>query len=377
MMNLKSIAKDFFKIGKYKYQKTSSNPTTEEQRESGFSFKLYGLIVSLVLGTVGGINWLVDPMWYSHGNLVTGKNFAFNERITKTNLFLRTKDQANYDCLILGSSRVIGLKASNFQDNKCFNYALKGGEIDDFVNYSRALKEKGLNPKKVYIGVDGLNFVPKTKTKHSDFDLDSIKTKSPLQGYLSADVFLFSIMTLLGVSPDPGNYYDRNFEPADFAHPPIYKPAFYKPLPPQQCDLDPVSEFASLRDIFPNAEFIGYVPPRSAWSMINDTYGRDLMDCEITVFYKLSQIYDAMYDFSIPSEITKNPIHTFDGSHYSVEVNNEVAAILEGKSDSFGIRIDRYDFQEYRRLYFAKLREFLAENNQLKLWQAPKDIFQN
>ncbi|GAB4530261.1 MAG: hypothetical protein Tsb0014_12770 [Pleurocapsa sp.] len=349
-------------------------PQIDQNQDSKFSFKLYGLIASLVLGTVGGINWLVDPLWYSHGNLLTGRNFAFNERITKTNLFLRTKDKVDYDCLILGSSRAIALRPSNFQENQCFNYALKGGEIDDFINYSRALKEKGFNPKKVYIGVDGLNFVPKTRIKNPDFNLDSTKTQSPLQAYLSADVFLFSIMTLLGVSPDPGNYYDRNFEPADFAHPPVYKPTFYKPLPSQQCDLAPVTDFASLRDIFPNAEFIGYVPPRSAWSMVNDTYGRDLMDCYLTAFHQLSQIYDVMYDFSIPSEITKNPDHTFDGSHYSVEVNNEVAAILQGESDSFGIRINSHDFQEYRRLYFAKLREFLAENNQLKRWQPPKDL---
>ena len=370
-MNLKNVLQRKLKVDKHKTSnmsaaKTSNNPN---KQKSEFSFKLYGLITFLLLGTVGGINWLVDPLWYSHGNILTGKNFTFNERITKSNLFLKTRDTKNYDCLILGSSRTIALKASNFQDNICFNYALKGGEIEDFVEYTQFLKQENFNPKKIYIGVDGLNFVAKERRKREPFDIKKVATQSPLQAYLSADVFLFSVMTLLGISPDPGNYYDRNFEPVDFENAPIYKPGFYKPLGKQECDLSIVPEFANLRQTFPNAEFIGYVPPRSAWSMINDTYGRDLMDCYLKSFHQLAQSYDAMYDFTIPSEVTKNPKNTFDGSHYSVTVNDEIASIIQGKSASFGVRIDELTFAEYRRLYYAKLRKFLAENNQLKRWK--------
>ena len=87
------------------------------------------------------------------------------KEITKTNLFLRTKDKEKYDCIILGSSRAIALRASEFAGNNCFNYALKGGEIPDFVNYAKFLQEQGINPKIVYIGVDGLNFVEKERTE--------------------------------------------------------------------------------------------------------------------------------------------------------------------------------------------------------------------
>ena len=374
-MNFKSVAADFFKLGKQKNPAMSVPTTSRESRNSKFSFKLYGLIISVLLGSVAGINWAIDPLWYRHGNILTGKNFAFNERITKTNLFLRTKDQANYNCVILGSSRVTALRTSNFKNERCFNYALKGGEIPDFVNYAESLKNEGIDPEIVYIGVDGLNFVEKERKQQEPLNLDTLTTKSPLEAYLSADVLLFSTMTLLGVSPDPGNYYDRNFEPVDFETPPVYTPAFYKPAPPQKCDLSSVETFANLRKTFPNAKFVGYVPPISAWGMINDTYGRDLMDCYLLGFYELSQSYDAMYDFSAPSKITKNPENTFDGSHYSVTVNNEIAKILQGKNnEDFGIRIDRYTFDEYRSLYRKKLRSFLAENDRLELWQESAEI---
>ncbi len=374
-MNFKSAAEDFLKLGKQRTPAMSVPEAGQKSKNSQFSFKLYGLVISIFLGSVAGINWVIDPLWYRHGNILTGKNFTFNERITKTNLFLRTKDRANYNCIILGSSRVTALRSSNFEDERCFNYALKGGEIPDFVNYAESLKKEGIDPEIVYIGVDGLNFVEKERKQQEPLNLDTLTTKSPLEAYLSADVLLFSAMTLLGVSPDPGNYYDRNFEPVDFETPPVYTPAFYKPAPPQKCDLSSVETFANLRKIFPSAKFVGYVPPISAWSIINDTYGRDLMDCYLLGFHELAQTYDVMYDFSPPSNITKNPSNTFDGSHYSVTVNNEIAKILQGKNnENFGIRVDQYSFNEYRKLYREKLENFLAENNQLELWEESEEV---
>ena len=250
-MDFKSAVTELFNLNKHKSLDLSVSQDSPQDKNSGFSFRLYGLVTFLLLGSVAGINWLLDPLWYSHGNILTGKNFAFNERITKTNLFFRTKDKSNYDCIILGSSRVIALRVSNFSDNTCFNFALKGGEIPDFVNYANFLQEQGLKPEVVYIGVDGLNFVAKERTEQETLNVETLSTKSPLEAYLSADVLLFSAMTLLGLSPDPGNYYDRDFEPVDFANPPVYNPEFYKPAPPQQCDLSVVETFANLKNVFP------------------------------------------------------------------------------------------------------------------------------
>jgi hypothetical protein len=365
-MNIRTTAQELFK-GK----ETNKNlPKRNSRKKSKFNFPLYATITSLLVAAVGGINWLIDPLWYSHGNLLTGKNFAFNERISKANLFFRTKDTKNYDCLILGSSRVITLRASQFTENQCFNYALKGAEIEEFIQYARSLKAHNFAPKKVYIGVDGFNFVIKKRQPIKDFDIASLKTPSPLHAYLSADVFTFSLMTLLGISPDPGNYYDRNFEGADFEDYPVYQPDFYKPQEAQKCDFSIVDLFASLRKVFPQAEFVGYVAPRSAWSIVNDTYGRELtVECELPVFYELAQLYDVMYDFSIPSVVTKDTRNTFDGSHYSVKINDEIAKIMEGKANSFGIRVDRYSFEEYRQIYLDSIKQFLEENNQMQRWR--------
>ena len=367
-MNIRSATESFFKLGKHITPEMSAPQVDSQAKETKFNLGLYGLVLSFLLGSVGGINWLVDPLWYSHGNIVTGKNFAFNERITKTNVFLRTNKQENYDCIVLGSSRVTTLRASEFTNYNCFNYALKGAEIPDFVSYANSLQEQGVDPKIVYIGIDGFNFVEKERKEQPPVSIKSLQTQSWLQAYLSADVLLFSVMTLLGVSPDPGNYYDQSFEPVDFATPPVYDGKFYQSASLQKCDLSSIETFVSLQEFFPNAKFVAYVPPRSAWSMINDTYGRGLMDCYLSAFHKLSTSYDAMYDFSIPSEVTKNTSNTFDGSHYSVVINNRIAKILQGEITSdFGIRVDNYDFDSYRATYRQELRQFLAEEGELTL----------
>lgn len=374
-MNFRNNALGFFKLSQPKTITMSVPRIAKKDKNTKFSFGLYGLVTSLILGSVASINWLIDPLWYNHGNILTGKNFAFNERISKTNLFLRTKEQADYDCIILGSSRVTALKASEFVDNKCFNFALKGGKISDFINYGTFLKEEGIDPDIVYLGVDGLNFVEEKQKQQS---VTIPRTNSVLEAYLSTDVLLFSTMTLLGISPDPGSYYDRNFEPADFDNPPVYQPDFYQPGSQQRCDLSSVESFIGLKKLFPNAKFVAYVPPISAWSTLDDTYGRGLTDCYLSAFYELAQNYDAMYDFSAPSEVTKDPTNTFDGSHYSVEVNNQIAGILQqsdnNSDDNFGIRIDRYGFDEYRKIYRQKLRQFLAENERLDRWDDNEEI---
>ncbi|NJL10693.1 MAG: hypothetical protein HC908_12365, partial [Calothrix sp. SM1_7_51] len=120
-----------------------SSPKLDDNQpeKKQFNFKLFFAVVTLLIGSVSAVNWLVDPLWYGAGNRLTGKNFAFNERVSKTNLFLRNKHK-NYDCLILGSSRVIALNASNFQGKTCFNYSIKGGEVPDFIGVAKFVKEQ-------------------------------------------------------------------------------------------------------------------------------------------------------------------------------------------------------------------------------------------
>ncbi len=334
----------------------------------GFDFRIYSLVSAVLVGLVGTINWLIDPLWYSQGNRLTGQNFAFNERLSKTNQFLKTKDQ-NYDCIIFGSSRVITLKASRFNNHNCFNYSFKGGSVDDFVDYAQFVKQQGIQPKTIYVGVDGYNFVKQKKFNKASSELDQVQRSSIYHAYFSLDVFTFSAMTLLGMSPDPANYYNQEFETEEFKNRPTYTPAFHPPQPPQECDPSQIKKYQQLKAVFPQAEFIGYVPLRSAWAVVTETYERNLMNCYLQSFYQVSQLYTHLYDFSIPSQVTKDPKKTWDGSHFSTSVNDKIVDILQGKPPTFGVQVDQHSYEEYRSQYLRELKTFMEEQGELTRWQ--------
>ncbi len=325
-----------------------------------FDFRIYSAVSATLIGVVGAVNWLIDPLWYGQGNRLTGQNFAFNERISKTNQFLKTKTQ-NYDCLILGSSRVIMLRASRFENQNCFNYSFKGGSVDEFIEYAQFAKDQGIQPNTIYVGVDGYNFVKEEKFNKEGSQLEKVKQTSFYHAYFSLDVLTFSAMTILGMSPGPVNYYNQAFEVEEFNQKPTYNPAFYPPQPPQECDLSRVQLYQQLKDIFPQAKWVGYVPPRSAWSVVNETYERKLMSCYLEGFYQVAQRYDHLYDFSIPSNITKDPKNTWDGSHFSNAINDQITDKLQGKSIEFGVQVDQQSYEEYRSRYLRELITFMEE----------------
>src|SRR5437588_12056500 len=83
------------------------------------------------------INCLVDPLWYLRGNVLTGINYPFNERLSKINQFL--PHLPDYDCLILGSSRSTLLPVQSLKPHHCVNFALSDGQVDEFLLYAHYL----------------------------------------------------------------------------------------------------------------------------------------------------------------------------------------------------------------------------------------------
>ena len=47
---------------------------------------------------------------------------------------------------------------------------------------------------------------------------------------------------------------------------------------------------------------------------------------------------------------------------------------MQGEDDSFGVRVDNYNFADYRETYRRELRDFLAENQELELWDDNSEI---
>lgn len=313
-------------------------------------------------GTIAGlclvVNLLVDPLWYLHGNIVTGMNFAFNERVAKMNQFLPR--MMEYDCLIMGSSRATLLPEHQFRGHRCFNLAFSGGRINEFLLYAAYLRARGFAPSLLIIGVDPYNFFgPMPDPDVPDFIRTGADPPSLLRTYLSLNALDFSIRELEGDSPHH-RYYDRDLNCRILARTREYQPPrVLTPLPEHSlADVERAALYVQLRHMFPTARAIGYVPPVSAWTMARLSLGGDL-DGYLTALGRIAPAFDEFLDFGIPSTITATPTDTYDGSHYSEAVNAHIAVALQSDQPEPGVDWHREEPRAIAALYRARLEELV------------------
>ncbi|MES2884331.1 MAG: hypothetical protein V4709_05975 [Pseudomonadota bacterium] len=335
------------------------------QASKAFPFLPFLSVLLLVLAVVGGLNYLIDPLWYAHGNQLTGRNYAFNERIAKVNLLSRTQ-HSGYDCLIFGSSRVTALPASRFAGQTCFNFALRGAEVGEFEAYARHARALGLQPKTIYVGVDDFNFLhdPKTERRSNP----QVKgTPDVLHAFLSADVLVFSLMTLAGLSPDPRSYYDSNFE--ELSTPSEPWPGTLGDQPDLRCDDAAVARYIALRKVFPEARAIAFAPLMAPRQQMNGVYLRGVLDCELAGFHAVAQGYDAFLDFGIPSVISTDPAMTFDGAHFYSGANAAVIDQLQGRRNDLALDVKAMSLAAYQAEVKTRLRNYLERENLMEWWR--------
>lgn len=323
--------------------------------------RFLAIVCALVLTASGGVlalNAAVDPLWYGRGNIVTGENFAFNERVAKLNLFLRDPDR--YDCLIFGSSRTTLLDQTRIAGRTCANLAFSAGVVTEFIAYARYIKARGFSPKLVIVGVDAFNFWRDMTPVLPDFVARGDPPPGRLRAYLSASALNFSWRTLQGDSPFV-RYYDRNFVGQVGVDAAVYDPPAPAELTAKARKFDAARRdlYFELRDIFPQARFVGYVPPVSAWLVIEELYLSQHIEQYLHTIGAIAERFDAMYDFSIPSEVTKGPENTYDGDHYSVAINAAIADVLQGKARDFGFAVRDAPFPVYARTYGDAIAGFL------------------
>jgi hypothetical protein len=307
------------------------------------------------------INCLVDPLWYLRGNVLTGVNYPFNERLSKINRFLpRLRD---YDCLILGSSRSTLLPVENFTGHHCVNFALSDGQINEFELYARYLLARGLSPSLLIVDIRREDFIgPMPPPDVPDFIRTGEDPPSIFATYLSLDALDFSIRTLRGDAPHH-RYYNQNFdavlEVRSSKH--RYDPtAPIEPMPPPT-DVHPerADFYMQLRQLFPSARAIGYLPPESA-SIIAAFSMTGGLDTYLGAVGRVAAAYDEFLDFAIPSPLTESPEGTYDGSHYSEAVNARIAKALLADDAAPGVDWHRQDEATIVALYHERLRQFLS-----------------
>jgi hypothetical protein len=293
--------------------------------------------VGVIVAACFAVNCLVDPLWYLRGNVLTGVNFAFNERLAGIIRFLPRL--ADYDCVIFGTSRSSLLPDEKIEGYRCYNLSISDGNAPEYVLYAKYLRERGYAPRLIIVDVKRAEFIgAQQAVEVPDFIRSGASPPSIFTSYLSLDALDFSIRTLQG-DAQHHRYYDADFgaqlEKRSKKH--YYNPTgAIKPTePPTDIHPERAEQYIALRQKFPMARAIGFVPPESAWRMasfsMTDGFGEYL-----DAVAHIASAYDVFLDFSIPTKLTqsKNPNDTYDGIHYSRAVNGQVlAALLADKTD--------------------------------------------
>src|SRR5712671_5792955 len=279
----------------------------------------------LIVAACFTVNCLVDPLWYLRGNVLTEINYPFNERLSKLNYFLPRMQ--NYDCIIFGTSRATLLPEEKVEGYHCFNMAFSDGQASEYLLYAKYLRQRGFAPRLLIVDVKREEFIgPVRAPDVPDFIRSGDAPPSIFATYLSLDALDFSIRTLRQDSPHH-RYYDKDFgaelEVRSKRH--RYNPTGPITPTPPPVDVHPerALSYIQLRQEFPMARAIGYIPPESAWRIAAFSLTGQL-DTYLASIGQVAAAYDVFLNFSVPSPITESKQDTYDGSHYSRSVNARV-----------------------------------------------------
>ncbi|MFV1982132.1 MAG: hypothetical protein ACC657_01215 [Thiohalomonadales bacterium] len=315
------------------------------------------VLILLSLTFIYVFNYFLDPLWYFGGNKLFPENYSYNERFSKVNEYI--KNTKNYNCIILGSSRVTLLDAKKISGFKCFNFSFSDGNPEEFIAYSKYIRKFGNKPKLTIIGVDARFY---SRVKHKVI-VPEFVTKLELppksfKTYLTFSALNFSIRTLLHKPPQHRYYTDelvgaiipgtKNYDPPSC----FTLEGFGLPYTDTN-----IHYLESIKRILQSDAFIGYVAPISAWDMLPLIEDGELSSYSETM-YKISQKFDRFYDFSVPSKLTERTDNNYDGHHFSREANDQLANILNGGPVKYGVSVHNVTLNNYKQSFNAAVTQF-------------------
>lgn len=321
-------------------------------------------------GGMFGFNVLSDPFWHFGGNKIVPRNFPFNERLSKLT-YIQDRAQ-NYDCLILGSSRVTLLDPQKIEGYTCFNLAIAAGRAPEALAFARYVKPMMPDLKLVIVGVAEANFWTDTfKPVIPDFVTENGKPPSFWKQYSTMSTTLFSLRTLFVLKPSK-RYYDKNLSCHTTPGLGHFNPSTDKSIHLLDVDYDPGhadSWYGPIKALFPDIRTIGYAPPRTAWfttrMMINGT-----LPAYVDGIKRVSDIFGEFYEYSIPGGDNNDPTATHNGSHFYGPTNAKVAdhmnRAINGAAvadQPFGYPVHRHSQDELMALYKAQIADFAANHD--------------
>jgi hypothetical protein len=316
----------------------------------------------LLLALELGFNCLVDPLYFFKGDLIRHRSHPYDDRIATIARY--RKNPGQYDCIILGSSRTTFLDPHSIKNHRCANFATVGAGADAVLTYADYIKNvMDIHPGIVIIGVDGFRD-DASRAGLPDFVKSKESLPSLFYYYSSLEVFIFSLKHTL-FPEDYQIFADRNFRKHQTTAL-INSNKFAKEnkvsiimggnnTPGMRFQRD----YQSLRNLFPDARLIGFIPP-IAPGPIYTAYNRSGLNGFFNTAYAFSSAFDDFYDFSVPSSVSTDLGQTYDGNHYTAETYDIISDVIFKKQPNFGIHVTGLTLPQYEFKYIEKMKQIFG-----------------
>ncbi len=293
-----------------------------------------------LIGIIFTVNFVIDP--FGNRNWIVDKQYkpAVHERSEKYNIIFNQHNIQKYNCIILGSSRVMSIIPDHNQSGEqCYNFGVHvANNPEKLFILQEWLKHSTL--KTVYLGNELYNVHSKNRplylNKHSF-------TNGSEGNYLSVSTFLMSIKTLKNtIKNEPQTYFEadgsihysvdeESIKKGTFNHSYQYfQEMAYGTIQHDYLDnafiyeskaLDPLKEIKNLCDryhiqLYPFITATFYeaqlaIQNNPSLSIATEKFRKDLVD-----------IFGTVYNFDINNSQNKNPENFYDIVHYRPIVGN-------------------------------------------------------
>ena len=308
--------------------------------------KIYLTVIIVVLSTLLAFNYLIDP--FGQRDWIVNKQFkpVVHERSEKYNYIFYENGFEKFDCLILGSSRVMTITpADNPQIGSCYNFGVHvANNAEKLFLLQEWLKRKPL--QKVFLGIEFYNFHQAYRPLH-------LNTNNFLKGaagnYLSFNTLNMSYKSLrnqLSNQPqtffeDDGsiNYYLKDQKIADgtydqsskkftnAAKSMILNNYINTPFIYEKKALAPLQEIKKLCEQH-NIELYAFLTPMQEQARLQLQEYPEVLQINQAIRDDLSHLFPKLHDFSLASQQNQDPKNFYDPWHYRKDLGNEMVKMM-------------------------------------------------
>lgn len=295
---------------------------------------LFTVISIVLIGIVFGINYTIDP--YGTREWIVEKHFKpiVHERSEKYNYLFYQNNIDKYDCLILGSSRVMSLIPKHSDETqKCYNFGVHVAN----------------NPEKLFILQEWLKHAPlktlylgnELYTMHAESEPMHLNKNKFLDGsegsYLSVQTFKISIRSLLYklfnapqthfkadgsirypqeeqlIRSNQFNHSLRYFQ--ELSHMTLNEDYVKRPFIYETHALAPLKQIKALSDHY-HIELKVFITP--TYSELHTLIASTPPLAEASQQFRsdLLRIFGEVYDFDDNHSLNRNPRNFYDPLHY-------------------------------------------------------------